>query len=347
MTMLSRCWICLLIVLVCSGGVLSATLDDYQKRVEAVKLDVIALRRLEDEGSAFDEMRRRKLDEIGHSLPISEQVQWRGGEVETNNRWLHDAISSYTSEHDAQRRKTQLFAIEQRLQAIAEKIDETKIAESAERTKDEDKQKLGEILRRPEFQKPEVKEESLFQRWYRAFMEWLEKVFPQAPKAPPGTASGFGSLKLILQVLIFAIVIGLIGLLLYKFRALIPTRFGKKRTKKGDRVILGEHIAADESSADLFSEAERLAHAGQLREAIRKGYIAALCELADRRIVRLAQHKTNRDYLRDVRKTRAGLFETMSGLTGTYERNWYGLRTSGTSDWEEFKVQYRQTMSQN
>jgi hypothetical protein len=95
----------------------------------------------------------------------------------------------------------------------------------------------------------------------------------------------------------------------------------------------------------LFGEAERLAREGRLRDAIRKGYIAALCELSDRNIVRLARHKTNRDYLLDVRKTREGLFENMTGLTGSYERNWYGLRTSELTDWEDFRDRYRQTIA--
>ena len=48
-------------------------------------------------------------------------------------------------------------------------------------------------------------------------------------------------------------------------------------------MILGEHVSADESAHDLLAEAERLAGEGRLREAIRKGYIAVLCDLADRK----------------------------------------------------------------
>ena len=44
-------------------------------------------------------------------------------------------------------------------------------------------------------------------------------------------------------------------------------------------------------------------------------------------MIGLARYKTNRDYLRDIRK-RADLFPHVAGLTGTYERNWYGLRPS-------------------
>jgi len=347
MTMSSRYSILLLVAaaLFCALPAAAATLDDYQKRIEKVRLDVIALRRLEDEGAAYDNLRHQKLDDVRASLPASEMIEGFGGGEHADNKWLQDSISTYLDQHDPVQRKAVLFGIEERLQAITQQIDDLKKAEAAERTKDEDKQKLAEILRRAEYQKPEAKEESLFQKWSRKFMEWLRSVFPEAP-ATPAAPSGFGSLKLFLQVLIYAMVLGLIGFLIYKFGPAVARRFGwRKKEKRTDRVILGERIGADETAENLFGEAERLAREGRLRDAIRKGYIAALCELADRKIVRLARHKTNRDYLRDVRKTREGIFENMSGLTGTYERNWYGLRTSDVLDWEDFRERYRRTIA--
>ncbi len=132
--------------------------------------------------------------------------------------------------------------------------------------------------------------------------------------------------------------------LIYKFLPHISGRF-KKRSgrKKNDRVILGERIAEDRSSSDLFAEAERLARDGELRLAIRKGYIALLCELSDRKVIGLARHKTNRDYLRDLR-SKKDLFENVAGLTGSFERHWYGSQASEMQDWEEFKTLYRRTL---
>ena len=87
---------------------------------------------------------------------------------------------------------------------------------------------------------------------------------------------------------------------------------------------------------DSREEAERLAREGNLRQAIRKGYIALLCELSDRKLIGLAQHKTNRDYLRDVRRRHA-LYQNMSGLTDNFERHWYGFEKADEKDWEEFR----------
>src|SRR5439155_25365123 len=126
-------------------------------------------------------------------------------------------------------------------------------------------------------------------------------VFPR-PNLSPGSGSGFGSLGFVLQIVIYSLAIGVIGFLVYKFAPLIGDRFGKRaKHKKEDRVILGERISSDESAEDVFAEADRLAREGNLRGAIRKGYIAFLCELNDRKIIGLPRHKTNRHYPQDVR----------------------------------------------
>jgi hypothetical protein len=162
---------------------------------------------------------------------------------------------------------------------------------------------------------------------------------------PAEASSAMEPVKFVIQALIFLAVIGLIGFLAYKFLPLITKRFGAgAKEKKSDRVILGERVAAEESAHDLFAEAESLARQGNLREAIRKGYIAVLCELSDRKIIGLARHKTNRDYLRDIRK-RGDIFENVAALTGSYERNWYGLRQAEQGDWDDFRDRYRQTMA--
>src|SRR5258708_35309354 len=119
---------------------------------------------------------------------------------------------------------------------------------------------------------------------------------------------------------------------------------GKTKKEKQERVIEGERIGEKESASDLFAEAELSAREGSLRAAIRKGYIALLCDLSDRKMLRLARHKTNRDYLRDVRKNDR-LFENMTGLTRNFETNWYGLRITEEADWEDFRNRYLQTIA--
>jgi len=112
------------------------------------------------------------------------------------------------------------------------------------------------------------------------------------------------------------------------------------------RVVLGERLAPDQTAADLLAEAERMARAGDLRGAIRKAYVALLCELGDRKIVRLARHMTNRDYLKAVRQSTPQLYREMQPLTFNFERHWYGFEAATETDWIDFRTRCRQALAQ-
>lgn len=331
--------VCLfLLATVCSG----ATLDDYQKRVNSA---AVIVRELEGVVANEDvDLEKEMVGELSQLVPLTEKVDLPSGAIETDNAWLATALDAFEAETVDAKRQAMLTAIAERLTAISDAVAELKAAVAAERTKDEDKQTLADILKRAEYQKAQPKEESLFQKWWKRFLEWFASLFPERPPMPT-SGLNFDGMKMVLQVLLFAVVIGLIGFLVWRFVPFFSDRFGRRAKKeKQDRVVLGERIGADESAADIFSEAERLASLGDHRGAIRKGYIALLCELGDRKVVRLARHKTNRDYLRDVR-TREDLFDDMTGLTGNFERSWYGLRLAQADDWADFRERCRKAIS--
>jgi hypothetical protein len=331
---------------VCIAGVIAvaaATPSDYKQRIDRVRRYVEEPQNNLRSGDG--EYERRTAGLILEEVPQREKISWPGGSIETDNQWLKTALDDFLAEKDAGKRGAILSSISERLAAISDSVGELDSAVKAETTKDRDKQKLAEILAREEYQKPQAKEESIFQKWWREFWEWVQNRFPR-PNIMPTTGPDLAPLKLVLQVLVFAVVIGLVGFLLWRFVPYFSNRFGGKAKKeKGDRVILGETIGENASPSDLFYEAELLARQGDLRGAIRKGYIAVLCELGDRKIVRLARHKTNRDYLRDVRK-RERIYDEMSGLTNDFERNWYGLRQTEQSDWEDFRARYHATVTE-
>jgi BMFP domain-containing protein YqiC len=311
-----------------------ATIGDYKERIRGAVVIV-------DQLIANESTDRAAADQIRRSLPQSEIVEENGDRIETANAWLHADLESYLSEPDEVVRTGILLATRERLTAIIGTIDELEAAKTST-TKDADREKLGEILSRHEFQKPQVQEESLFQKWMRQIQEWFERSFPR-PAVSPEASPAMGSIRLWLQVVVFALVIGLVVFLLYKFVPVFSGRRKRSSSPDSDRVILGERIANDHSASDLFSEAERLAQNGELRAAIRKGYIALLVELADRKVIGLARHKTNRDYLRDVRK-RLEIVDGVSGLTSNFERSWYGLRPATEADWNDFRDRYRETI---
>jgi hypothetical protein len=330
-----------LIVLVLAFAAAGATLNDYSSRLgRANQIVNTALKAMPGESG----WEQKLGSEVQNIIPAAEKIEWPSGEVTTDNKWLAESFDALSKTNKIAEKRTILNAVGERLEALAAVAKELDTAVAGSHSKDEDKRKLADILRRPEYQKAEEKPESLFQRWTREFSEWLDRVFPSAPKMP-AVGSGLGGLKVGLQILIFVAVIALVGFLIYKFAPGLLGRFGGAvKESRGDRVILGERVSGDESASDLFSDAERLAREGDLRGAIRKGYIAILCELGDRKVVRLARHKTNRDYLRDVR-CRGDLYGNMTGLTGTYERNWYGQAKADDGDWEEFRTGARQAMA--
>ncbi len=326
----------------------AATLAEYRENIGYAKDLIIELLYPENEDlspAKYLEYERETLAEIRKSLPVNEKVEWRESAMETDNQWLNEKLKNFEGEaQNSPNREQILNEIYERLEAIDLKLEELEKPSAETRTKDEDKQKLAEILRREEFQKPEAKTESLFQKIVRKIKQWFYEFFPH-PNLPESSAGGFQSLSFVLQMLLYAVILGVIGFLIYRFAPFLANRFRQKeKTEKKERVILGERLSADETAQNLFNQAEKLAREGDLRGAIRKGYIALLCELSDRKIIGLAQHKTNRDYLRDVRSRRE-LHENMNDLTANFERHWYGFDNAEENDWQEFRQNYKKAVN--
>lgn len=334
-------WAAVALCALAPGLTTAATLADYRQRLETAYL---AADQLSNDSDGRDETDAAVISAVKTAVPEHETIDLPGGSVETDNRWLTARLDLLQGEQDAAKRRVMLTDISERLLSIAEAVAALDTAQAAPSSKDEDKRKLAEILRREEFQKPEPAEKSLFQKWLDDIINWFSRTFPGRPESSAAPV-GLDSLKIGLQLLIFALIVGLIGFLLYRFAPFVFDRFTDRvQRERKDRVILGERVAADQVASDLFGEAETLARSGDLRAAIRKGYIATLCDLSDRNVVRLARYKTNRDYLREVRKHTV-LFDGLTHLTGSFERSWYGLRPAEQADWDEFRARYLQTIS--
>lgn len=204
--------------------------------------------------------------------------------------------------------------------------------------KEAEKAKMNEILHREEFSKKPPEESALEKLWNKLFKR-QQKQEPETIKPKPITP-----LAMIIQYIVIGIAFAAIAYVLWKLVPRLLRRDRKaKKAKKGPRVILGERLEEDQTATDLLAEAEKLARAGDIRGAIRKGYIALLCELGDRQVLSLSQYKTNRDYLRDVR-TRIMLYAAMEQMTNSFERHWYGFVPTNENDWSNFRNYYQQAM---
>ena len=214
---------------------------------------------------------------------------------------------------------------------VAERQNATKTLES----KDAAKNRLQSILTRPEY--AAVKGPNALTRLWRDFIEWLRNLFPKPRAAQPGSVAWLAVVAKILVVLGgLALLVFLIRILMGRFKR---SQTIKPRKKKEARIVLGERLEPEQTATDLLSEAEALARSGDLRAAIRKAYIALLVELGDRKIISLAQHKTNRDYLNSLRPL-PPLHSRMRGLTDSFERHWYGFAETSQTDWQNFREGY-------
>lgn len=320
----------------------AATLDEYRARVRQAIKAVEGLHETDDPEEWEDEGVRRESEaeavaELRSLLPARERVERAGGAVEVDNTWLHKELDAYLAlaPDKLEDKHKKIYLLGDRLSSLAALLDEEAAAGQGARDKEAEKGRLQSILRRPEYRE-EAAKGGAFQR----FMEWLsdliESLFPKRPAVSSGTSSLF---SIIARVFVFGLALALIIFLAWRYGPLLLGRAraaGRAKAREA-RVVLGERLAPDQTSSDLIAEAERLARAGDLRGAIRKAYVAVLCELGDRHLIRLAQHKTNRDYLASLRD-RSELYGVMHPLTHTFERHWYGFAPASDADWADYRA---------
>jgi len=339
------CFACLLIILLNSFA-RAASLADYHRRISFAES---ALDRLKTSYTGRDMWPEQQITattaQVREVLPQKEAVTLNGARVDVDNTWLDDALRDYEKMNHADQRSSEALArITERLHALDERLTEIENGKPADIAgKDENKARLAEVLRRPEYtQKPD--EGSALERMWLSFLRWLSellrKLFPQMKPLQPGSARAVSGIA---QILVVAIALAVIAYVAWK---LLPrylrSRSKKKIVKQEARIVLGERLEPGQTAADLFALAEGLARRGDLRAAIRKGYIALLCELGERKLISLAQHRTNRDYLNAVRETR--LYNFMRPLTVSFENHWYGFVPAGENDWNDFRQGYQQAL---
>jgi Domain of unknown function (DUF4129) len=317
-------------------------LSEYQNHVQQAvsALDTLAQ---SDEGET-DAARLTRIAEtltaVRGALPATENVEWEDTSFKVDNSWLHRELEKFEKAPAAEQGKS-LPSITERLQAIANRLEEIEKAKPVNASKADRTKKLGEILQRPEYDRVR-KEMSAFSRLWRDLLKWIESLFPKPQPLAPGSA---GLLTTFAQI--FVVVLALV-VIVYVVKLFAPQVFRKGGTrKKGKRqamIVLGEKLEPDQSSGDLLTDAESLARRGELRAAIRKAYVALLVELGDRKIISLAQHKTNRDYLGAMRDLEP-LYGNVKQLTDSFERHWYGFANATEADWLAFRSGYKQALS--
>ena len=326
-------------LLVCSAFAIPAS--EYHKHVQqaVTALDTLAQTDETESAATFGERDAETVQGVRNLLPATETVESEGANFSVDNTWLHEELDKYAANKTMSRYEL-LKRITERLKAVDERLAEMEDTDRAPGSKDERARKLAEILQRPEYV-PKAKPSSALSRLRDRILEWLRSWLPKPKPMSPGN---FSFISRIAQWVIMGLAIALLIFVLKMFLPkVIRNRGAGKKVKETARIVLGETLEPDQSARDLLSDAEALARRGELRAAIRRAYIALLVELGDRKIISLAQYKTNRDYLRAVREVEP-LYGNVKQLTDSFERHWYGLVQANETDWQAFRAGYEQAL---
>lgn len=328
----------------CVAGARAVTLEDYRHQVSRARASIQELQGAysAEYPSQREQFITATIALVRAEMPPQETVLLGRQTVAVDNSWLHKALDELEKPRGDNARRTAILAhIDERLRALGERLDEMRDGKP-DASKDDNKTRLAEILRRSEYNKQQAEEGGALTRLINRFLRWLSRnrLFPETKPLQPGSAM---ALSRVAQVIVIGISVAAIGFLIWRFAPRYLRNRRKKKTGRAVRIVLGERLEPDQTSADLLAQAELLARSGDLRAAIRKAYIALLCELGDRKVISLAQHKTNRDYLGAVRD-RPSLFSSMRGLTNSFETHWYGFVPPGEDDWKEFRNSYQQAL---
>jgi hypothetical protein len=269
-----------------------------------------------------------------------ERVEASGGSIEVDNSWLQASLDEY-SKADKDSRAAGLRLISQRLRALEARLAEAEGPSAPALDKDAERGRLNAILRDADFNKPP--RGNALQRIAEEIRDWIGRHSPRIG----GGAAPSPRLSALAQVVVIALCVLVLA---YVARRVWKNRVREVKSlklKRRPRVVLGEQLEPDATPTDLLASAEGLARAGDLRGAIRKAYVALLCGLGDGGVIRLAQHKTNRDYLDAVRRSASErLYTEVLPLTRGFEQHWYGLRDATAADWDDYNARCRQALRQ-
>lgn len=338
------------IIAVCASSAAAISLKEYRERLHAAGTNLVPFT---FNGGESESERASHFVEVSRSiqtaLPPDLDVDGPGGKIKVDNNWLSFALNQLEQMDPNEERRDRMLEVIERLGSLEAQVEQIEKAQTGSaQDRDAEKARLAEILRRKEYAPVAPATKSAARRVWERVRDWLADLLDRLfPKMQPLSAGPSAIVGLIARILVIGIALALTAFVIWKFLPRILRRGGRaKKVKKEARVVLGEKLEADQTSADLWAEAEQLARSGNIRAAIRKGYIALLCELGDRKIVGLAQHKTNRDYLTDVRERR-GLYDEMRQLTSSFELHWYGFTPATEQDWTSFRTRYNQALARS
>jgi len=170
----------------------------------------------------------------------------------------------------------------------------------------------------------------------RAVLQWindfLRKLFYR--KSTPGGGGSGSGWMVTQQILLFVLVAAVATALVLFLMRHLKRRKNAPGPIAADAVptvpdLSDENVGADQMPEDGWTRLGReLFERGEYRLALRAFYLASLAHLAARNLIRIARHKSNRDYAIELQR-RAHALPELLPLFGenlsVFERIWYGM----------------------
>jgi len=175
---------------------------------------------------------------------------------------------------------------------------------------------VGEVLSRPEFQRPGP---GLVQRLRQEAVDLLERAL--------GALLGGGRAALFAWVILGVAVLAIV---------FVATRFARGVTRDPGRG-LPSIVMSRRGPAEWRADAEAAERAGQWRLALRCRYRALVADLADRGLVEEVAGRTAGEYRSDVAGAAPGVAVPFAGATELFERAWYGDQPTGHEEATRFR----------
>lgn len=212
-----------------------------------------------------------------------------------------------------------------------------------------DKGRLKKILAKDEYQrlKEEVKkpEGDSEWEWYKNLKDWLRKRLSKYRPRPSAPTTHFGpgiSAKTAIDIFRAAVAAALI-LALALGVAMIALKL--KRMLADEAAEAEDAGGAAEPPANvkaMLSEAETLRRSGEFRLAIRSLFLAFLRLLEQKELVVFIKNKTNREYLRELKKKKQ-VGPEIEKMNLLFEESWYGMKDCGEKEYSEFLEVYEES----
>jgi hypothetical protein len=169
-------------------------------------------------------------------------------------------------------------------------------------------------------------------RWagplWEKFWRWLLGDKASTSSSSYDWLSMLSSVRFLFIVLLAAAAALLLIVFLRGRRRRTPTSVARAEPLASQPDLNQENVTADQLPEDgWLNLASELIQRGELRLALRASYLASLAHLGQREFIRLARHKSNHDYDRELQRrarSQPELLAAFGGNLDAFERAWYG-----------------------